>query len=195
MSDQGSDPTQAHTVGYRRPPEDTRFRKGQSGNPRGRPRGRRRKVPYDAVLGQPMTIRLDGETLQVTAAEALLLKLVQSVVAGDARIGALVLDALETERDAHRSVGDRISVIIHRIVSAEDPYGAMRLLGMAIKTDPYRPSARMLLEPWLVEAALARLGDRTLSREEQRTVWHATRTPKKVNWPAWWSERGGAVSD
>lgn len=28
-----------YDVGYGRPPEETRFKKGQSGNPRGRPKG------------------------------------------------------------------------------------------------------------------------------------------------------------
>ena len=48
------------SVGYGRPPSSTRFRKGQSGNPKGRPRNRSREIPYDAVLGQMVTIREDG---------------------------------------------------------------------------------------------------------------------------------------
>jgi len=58
---------------------------------------------------------------------------------------------------------------------------------MARKLDPYRPSARMMLEPWIVEAALKRLGDRVLSREDQEIVLAATRTPHKVRWPDWWA--------
>jgi len=30
---------EGYEVGYKKPPENTRFRRGQSGNPRGRPRG------------------------------------------------------------------------------------------------------------------------------------------------------------
>jgi hypothetical protein len=44
----------------------------------------------------------------------------------------------------------------------------------------------MALEPWIVEAALARLGERRLTRDEQRVVERATRTPQKVSWPKWW---------
>jgi hypothetical protein len=63
---------------------------------------------------------------------------------------------------------------------------ALQPLRMATKLDRFRPSARMLLEPWLVEQALARLGQRRLSREEQAKVVQAVRTPRKVRWPDWW---------
>jgi hypothetical protein len=64
---------------------------------------------------------------------------------------------------------------------------ALEPLRMARKLDPYRETARMALEPWLVEAALARLG-RTLSPADQRIIVNATRTPHRVRWPDWWSE-------
>jgi hypothetical protein len=58
---------------------------------------------------------------------------------------------------------------------------------MARKLDPYRETARIMLEPWLVEAALARLPE-PLSPADQRTIVKATRTAHKVRWPDWWSE-------
>jgi hypothetical protein len=58
---------------------------------------------------------------------------------------------------------------------------------MAKKLDRYRETARLILEPWLVEAALARL-PQPLSPAQQQTVVNATRTPRKVRWPEWWSE-------
>jgi len=59
---------------------------------------------------------------------------------------------------------------------------------MAKTLDGNRETARLMIEPWLVEAALARLEDRRLSREDQKTVLKATRTPRKVRWPDWWEE-------
>ena len=57
---------------------------------------------------------------------------------------------------------------------------------MARKLDAYRETVRVVLEPWLVEAALARL-PHPLNPADQRTIVKATRTPHKVRWPKWWS--------
>jgi Family of unknown function (DUF5681) len=176
-------------VGYRRPPKATRFTKGQSGNPAGRPRGRRREAPYEAILGQMVTIREDGTTRRVTAAEAFLLKLTKSGLEGDSAAARASLAAIEHAREQHNAGlgGPRISVIVREIVEPGSVTSALQPLRMARKLDPYRETAQIALEPWLVEAALARL-DRRLSPADQRTIVKATRTPHRVRWPDWWSE-------
>jgi hypothetical protein len=55
---------------------------------------------------------------------------------------------------------------------------------MAKFLDPYGETVWMAFEPWLIEAAFARL-NRTLSPAEQRTVINATRARHKVRWPEW----------
>src|SRR5258708_38008910 len=61
--------------GYGRPPRKTRYAKGQSGYPAGRPPGRHREAPYEAVLGRMVTIREDGVERHVKADEAFLTSL------------------------------------------------------------------------------------------------------------------------
>jgi|ERR1035437_777581 hypothetical protein len=90
-------------AGYRRPPKATRFTKGQSGNPAGRPRGRRREAPYEAILGQMVTIREDGTTRRVTAAEAFLLKLTKSGLEGDSAAARASLAAIKHAREQHNA--------------------------------------------------------------------------------------------
>ena len=75
------------------------------------------------------------------------------------------------------------------VVSFVRPGGvntALEPLRIATKRDRYRETARMALEPWIVEAALARLGGRRLTIKEQQTIVRATRMPWKVRWPEWW---------
>ena len=59
------DDAEYNGVGYRKPPRATRFTKGRSGNSSGRPRGRHREAPYEAVLGACPDRHCDGHLLQV----------------------------------------------------------------------------------------------------------------------------------
>jgi hypothetical protein len=173
------------SVGYRRPPKNTRFAKGKSGNSAGRPRGRHRHAPYEAVLGQMVTVREGASTRRVTAAEAFLLQLAKRGVEGDVAAARASLALIEQARSEQRA--EEISTVVLKAVAPGGVTSALEALRMAIKLDPYRETARMALEPWLVEAALARLPER-LATAEQRMVLKATRTPQKVRWPQWWSE-------
>ncbi len=185
--DSPPDDSEERDVGYRKPPRATRFTKGQSGNAGGRPRGRRREAPYEVVLGQMVTIREGGIERRVAAAEAFLLQLTKRGLEGDGNAARATLAVIEevTERPStHQGLP---SVIVHTRVAPGSVTSALTPLRMAKKLDPYRETARMALEPWLVEAALARL-DRRLNPADQRKIVKATRTPHRVRWPNWWSE-------
>ncbi|MEW9920975.1 DUF5681 domain-containing protein [Marimonas sp. MJW-29] len=177
-------------VGYGRPPRSTRFKRGQSGNPRGRPRGRKVGIPHDAVLGQMVTIRENGKARRITAAEAFLLQLTKQGLEGDSVAARQSLAAIQEARAKRviESQENQVDCIVLVPVSFNvNP--ALEPLRMARKLDRFRPTARMMLEPWIVEEALVRLGGRRLSPDQQRIVLQATRTPHKVNWPDWWTVR------
>ncbi|NKB54669.1 MAG: hypothetical protein GKR97_21130 [Rhizobiaceae bacterium] len=97
------------------------------------------------------------------------------------------MEIIERKRDAKKLVDDQIIPDIEvSFVAAGSVCPALEPLRMARKLDRYRDTVRMMLEPWIIEAALARLGDRQLSLDEQKVVVDATRTPHKVTWPDWW---------
>jgi hypothetical protein len=98
--------------------------------------------------------------------------------------------AIEHARPAGTATEHRdVTAVVITMITPGSVNPALVPLRMGAKLDRYRPSARILLEPWLVEAALARLGGRRLSREEQAKVVQAVRTPHKVRWPVWWEIR------
>ncbi len=178
-----------YEVGYGKTPGPTRFKKGRSGNPKGRPKGRQNQPPYDVVLGQMVPIKEGGVERRVTAAEALLLYMTKRGLEGDGAAARSAMTVIEEARSARGVDAVRIIQIVRVVVSPGSVNSALQRLSMALKLDRYRPSARMVLEPWLVEEALFRLGSRRLSIDEQEKVVRATRTPGKVQWPDWWEIR------
>ncbi len=93
-------PGDPYDVGYARPPQHTRFKKGLSGNPYGRPP----KKPdfyteLRRVLHEDITITVDGEPQQVTVQQALLLRLRDEALRGEVWAGKLLQKVVEATPD------------------------------------------------------------------------------------------------
>jgi Family of unknown function (DUF5681) len=82
-----------HEVGYGKPPVHTRFRKGRSGNPAGRPRGSRDLATLlGAELDKPVAVREGGGSVRkVRKRDALVAGLVNKALQGDLRAARLLL--------------------------------------------------------------------------------------------------------
>ena len=98
-----------YEVGYGKPPRETRFQKGQSGNPRGRPCGAKNlKTRVREALKEPVLVTENGRRRKVTKGEAIITQLVNRAANADLRAIKILLDLLrdieaETEPAAETS--------------------------------------------------------------------------------------------
>lgn len=73
----------AYEVGYGRPPKESRFKKGQSGNPKGRPKGSPNKGSIVRnIMDRKVTVRENGKKRRITVFEALVEKMVAKALNG-----------------------------------------------------------------------------------------------------------------
>lgn len=74
-----------YEIGYGKPPKTTRFKKGQSGNPRGRPKKQHKDVAAHmaALLAKKRPVRIDGETVLMSGEEVMAHRLMEKALKGD----------------------------------------------------------------------------------------------------------------
>jgi len=90
------------SVGYCHPPERTRFKKGQSGNPNGRPKGSLNiATVLERTLREKVIIKENDRPRTVTKLEAALKQLIDKATSGELKalqlLSALVRSAEERE--------------------------------------------------------------------------------------------------
>ena len=89
-----------YKVGPGKPPLQTRFKKGQSGNPGGR---RKKQLPalLADALDEPVFVTIDGERRQITKREAIVHQLVNKSTTADLRATKMLFDMMkEAEQKA-----------------------------------------------------------------------------------------------
>lgn len=169
------------------------FRKGQSGNPKGRPRKppAPRSSPIEVLLDREMTITRDGQPRKISTEEALQQKTFQDALAGKRLAEREVVTWIQKREDWYeRNAPDtsRPKVEIKTSPSPENARVAMAILGIVScderydGDDPYAP--RQLLEPWAVQAAFdRRRGVAPLTDAEVAAIRRCTRDPDGLRWP------------
>jgi hypothetical protein len=107
-------PTSSYEVGYGKPPKSTRFKPGQTGNPRGRPRKPKPTPPrwYDeqmkalvvAEAYRPITVRDGEKTVRIPVIQAVLRSLALSAAKGQSRSQRMFTDLLRLVEEENRDI-------------------------------------------------------------------------------------------
>jgi Family of unknown function (DUF5681) len=83
-----------YKVGRGKPPLHTRFKKGQSGNPRG-PRAKNLPALLVAALNEPVVVTANGQSRRITKREAVIAQLVDKSTGADLRATKMLIDMLK----------------------------------------------------------------------------------------------------
>src|SRR5258708_3747703 len=115
-------------VGYQRPPVKNQFRKGQSGNPRGRWKGQRNlPAVLTEILRQPVTVKQGDKSERLPKGEALIKMLMSKALNGDRKAIAAML-----------TIADKIGRVQNaELKSGFRRYGFMLVPGMAASTEEW----------------------------------------------------------
>jgi hypothetical protein len=75
-----------YEVGYGKPPKDSQFKKGESGNPRGRAKYTRNlKTDLTKILGKKISVREGDRKFKVSGQEGVLMSLMAKCLKGDTK--------------------------------------------------------------------------------------------------------------
>ena len=121
-----------YQVGYGKPPQHTRFKKGESGNPTGRPKGSKNLTTLlEKELKQRVVVTENGRRRSITKQEAMVKHLVNKAVSGDRPLMQLLLDEIrllearvaespsganlnEDDREVMRQIQERMRGLMRR---------------------------------------------------------------------------------
>jgi hypothetical protein len=94
-----------YEVGYGRPPVHTRFKKGQSGNPQGRPKGSKNfGTQVASTFARKISVHERGKERRISMAEAILLKLTAKAIAGDMTATRLAISLLQVSHEEGKPI-------------------------------------------------------------------------------------------
>ena len=180
-------------VGYQKPPHATRFKPGRSGNPAGRKRKAKRQTgsAFTIILDKTIRVKSRSKVETCSIEEALQLKTYQEALKGKSMAIREVLRWIlkrETWIAKNRPATKRSFSFEGTRQDPDNADEAMLLLAIATndptKDDCAQSRAQLLLEPWVVKAAMARSRRaRSLTTKELDDIRRCSRDDGSIVWP------------
>ncbi len=95
-----------YPIGYKKPPRQTQFKPGQSGNAKGRPKGSKNsKTVFEKELRTPIPVTENGKRKKITKLEAIIKHTVNKAAGGDPKATAVVLNETRFHESLDQSSG------------------------------------------------------------------------------------------
>jgi Family of unknown function (DUF5681) len=103
----------SYSVGFKRAPKHTRFQKGKSGNPRGRPKGSLNvATTLRKALSAPVKVIERGKSKTMTKLEVAIQQQTNKAAAGDGQALKLLSQLLREADDGGATTKDPITIVI-----------------------------------------------------------------------------------
>jgi len=169
---------------------DTRFEKGRSGNPGGRPRKRRPHVSaFDIIFDKTLTVTQGGIERELTVDEALQLQTYQAALKGSRMAIRQVMKMIEKREVALAKLNppkpNGVTMEVEH--DADNADEAMRILGIAAIDDSEGSDGywgkHLRLSTWTAQAGLSRPGRRRLDEKDVENIKRLTCSPERLKWP------------
>jgi hypothetical protein len=94
-----------YKVGWGKPPRRSQFKRGQSGNPKGSPRGSKSlSALFAKALSEPVVVNENGRRKKISKTEAMLKQLANKAALGDPQVAKFVF---EQDSKSKGRLGDR----------------------------------------------------------------------------------------
>jgi hypothetical protein len=172
------------------PPVEYRFKKGHQSA--GRPRGSRNKRTKmrTPALDEGTKYPVGGGMRRLTRREAIMRYARDRALAlNDPQLTSLLVEAERKAKLAESLLDYRTItpvLLLGRGRGGPTLEEAVKRLGLGKMICVDHSAQRVAFYPEAVSVALMQLGDKRLSRDEQKLVLAFTITPYKVEWPDWW---------
>jgi hypothetical protein len=90
-----------YRVGYGRPPKEHRFQPGESGNPKGRPKGAKNtSTLLRKILDSKIEVRTGGTVRKISVREAILTRFAEAALKGDTKSAGFLLQRYDMPETA-----------------------------------------------------------------------------------------------
>jgi Family of unknown function (DUF5681) len=108
-------------VGYGKPPKEHRFQPGESGNPKGRPKGSKNtSTLLRKILDRKIEVRTGATVRKVSVREAILIRFAESALKGDTKSAHFLLQRYDVAETAQSEVQDILNVRYETLEEARE---------------------------------------------------------------------------